>query len=58
MKNIAAAIVTTIALSASVSAPAFAWSTLMDNTGSGFFNYGSTIMGYGNYAGTTLFLWD
>ena len=58
MKKIATAIATTIVLSASVSAPAFAWSTFMDSTGGGFFNYGNTILGYGKYAGTTIFLWD
>lgn len=58
MKKIATAIVTTIVLSTSMSAPTFAWSTIMDGSGSGYFNYGNVIMGYGKYSGRTLYIWD
>ena len=47
-----------ISLASATVTPAFAWSTMMDTYGNGFYNFGDSMMGFGDYSGTTIFLWD
>ena len=55
MRNIAVTFLTALVLSIGSVGSATAYTTYMDSSGGGFFDFGNTLMGYGDYAGTTIF---